>query len=427
MKKIVLFTTLFLNLNLFGDYLQYSGLSYVSQEADIEIAYPNTLKIEDSLIAFLSNDLRQNKSKNPELSLEVSKTFKDGSYQVIVALDSENIMSIESIIEDQMSCVSTYSLSGQVVVFNAKELQIVSIKPYAINRRYLDKGINCKNINKKTQLLRFAQTFFGLEIPKNQYENFLILDDSQMVKQIKNLYTDSKFIYEKAFIKRISNEILSTNLSSISNTNFFIGIDDVQLGKLALSQMSGEKEFINNNYFLDANNNFKQQAYKVWIGQEFSKWFSESFNLPLIPYVKGKALGLKISDKYEDANELLNLRLPNLDFGFVINIRGFKKVKLDESKLREAYAWAAFSKIEFHNVGIKKITEIDLKYIHTQEVNKNQTFDDWDTFNFSQNKIMKDYVSNIDTFDKKWLKQASKMSSKDFKKHVNYIKKNIRL
>ena len=40
---------------------------------------------------------------------------------------------------------------------------------------------------------------------------------------------------------------------------------------------------------------------------------------------------------------------------------------------------------------------------------------------------MKDYVSNIDTFDKKWLKQASKMSSKDFKKHVNYIKKNIRL
>ena len=422
MKKILFFTTLFLNFNLFGDYLQYSGLSYVSQEADIEKAFPNTLKIEDSLITFLSNDLRQNKSKNPELSLEVSKTFKDGSYQVIVALDSENIMNIESVVEDQISCVSTYSLSGQVVVFNAKELQIVSIKPYGINRRYLDKGINCMKINKKTQLLRFAQTFFGLEIPKNQYENFLIMDDSQMIKQIKNLYTDSRYIYEKAFIKRISNEILSTNLSSISNTNFFIGIDDVQLGKLALSQMSGEKEFIKNNYFLDADNKFKQQAYKVWIGQEFSKWFSESFNLPLIPYVKGKALGLKISDKYEDANELLNL-----DFGFVINIRGFKKVKLDESKLREAYAWAVFSKIEFHNVGIEKITEIDLKYIHTQEINKNQTFDDWDTFNFSQNKIMKDYVSNIDTFDKKWLKQTSKMSSKDFKKHVNYIKKNIRL
>ena len=427
MKKALFFTILFLNLSLFGDYLQYSGISYVSQEADIETAYPNTLKIENSLITFLSNDLKRNKSKNPELSLEVAKTFKDGSYQVIVALDSENIMNIESMIEEQIACVSTYSLSGQVVVFNAKELQIVSIKPYAINRRYLDKGINCKKLDKKTQLLRFAQTFYGLEIPKSQYKNFLVLKDSQLVEEIKNLYTDSRFIYEKAFIKRISDEILSTNLSSISNTNFFIGIDDVRLGKLALSQMSGEKEFINNNYFLDGNNNFKQQAYKVWIGQEFSKWFSESFNLPLIPYVKGKALGLKISDKYEDANELLNLRLPNLDFGFVINIRGFKKVKLDESKLREAYAWAAFSKIEFHNVGIEKITEIDLKYIHTQEVNKNQTFDDWDTFNFSQNKIMKDYVSNIDTFDKKWLKQSSKMSSKDFKKHVNSIKKNIRL
>ena len=28
-----------------------------------------------------------------------------------------------------------------------------------------------------------------------------------------------------------------------------------------------------------------------------------------------------------------------LDFGFKINIRGFKKAKLDESKFRQAYAW----------------------------------------------------------------------------------------
>ena len=40
---------------------------------------------------------------------------------------------------------------------------------------------------------------------------------------------------------------------------------------------------------------------------------------------------------------------------------------------------------------------------------------------------MKDYVSNMGVYDKKWLSKSSKMPAKDFKKHVNLIKKNIRL
>ena len=51
----------------------------------------------------------------------------------------------------------------------------------------------------------------------------------------------------------------------------------------------------------------------------------------------------------------------------------------------------------------------------------------WDNFNTSFNRIMKDYVSNIGVYDKKWLSKSSKMPAKDFKKHVNLIKKNIRL
>jgi hypothetical protein len=142
---------------------------------------------------------------------------------------------------------------------------------------------------------------------------------------------------------------------------------------------------------------------------------------------KGRALGENITLKFENANEAVNLRLPTLDFGFVINVKGFKKVKLDESKLREAFAWAAFSSIEFHNVGIKKLSEINLKNIQTSEVNKGYSVDDWQKFNIAQNRIMKDYVANLEKLDKKWLKKASKTSTKEFKKHSNLIKKNIRL
>ena len=87
----------------------------------------------------------------------------------------------------------------------------------------------------------------------------------------------------------------------------------------------------------------------------------------------------------------------------------------------------AFSSIEFHNVGIKKLAEINLKNVQTSEVNKGYSVDDWQKFNIAQNRIMKDYVTNLEKLDKKWLKKASKTSSKEFKRHSNLVKKNIRL
>ena len=69
-----------------------------------------------------------------------------------------------------------------------------------------------------------------------------------------------------------------------------------------------------------------QEAYKKWVGQEFTKWFSETYDYPLIPYVKGKALGKDIAIKFADSTEVLNLRLPSLDFGFDIKLEDSRKL-----------------------------------------------------------------------------------------------------
>jgi hypothetical protein len=119
--------------------------------------------------------------------------------------------------------------------------------------------------------------------------------------------------------------------------------------------------------------------------------------------------------------------LPSLDFGFVLKIRGFKKVKLDESALREVYGWAAFGEIEFHNVGIELITSIKLKNVLTEEINKGDDVDDWSNFNVSTNRIFKDYVDNSRKLDKKWLSTNTTMKKKDFNKHIKTIKKSIGL
>ena len=274
--------------------------------------------------------LSNNKSLNPELKLGVSETFKDGSYSIIVALDNESISSIYlNRIGSDDKCQRTFSLSTQTIIFNTKEQQIVSIKPNAARRLHFDdpRDGSCDYRNKKLELLRFAEMFYGVEIQKKDYELYLSKNEDEIIEMIKNESVDSElYIGSKSVLTNVINEILSADLNALSNTNFFVGVDDVVLSEFVSDQMSGKKDTSENYYFTDPLfGDFQHQSYKVWVGQEFSKWFSDTFNYPLIPYVKGKALGNDIPLKFADSDEILNLRLPSLDFGFVIKVKGFKK------------------------------------------------------------------------------------------------------
>ena len=416
----------FLSLSLTGESLQYSGLSYTTYDKDIKEAFPNTSLLEDSLKQTLKTHLRQHESRNPNLRLDPSESFKDGSYSIVIGLDHESVTTRN--LED--ICSRIFRIGIQVIIFNTQDQQVISIMPFSKRDPYLDPPINggCYSNNKKIELLRFAALFYGIEIQQKDYKYYTSLSDDEMIELVQNKSIESSsYIKEGNILGLVINQILDTKLEDIQNTNFFVGIDNVQIGDLAFQQMSGNKEFTKNFIFTDSFGYFQKESYKVWAGQQFSKWFSDTFEYPLIPYVKGKALGAQIAMKFSNGNEAVDLRLPSLDFGFVINVKGFKKVKLDESQLREAFAWAAFSSIEFHNVGIKKLSEINLKNVQTSEVNKGYSVDDWQNFNMAQNRTMKDYVTNLEKLDKKWLKKASKTSTKEFKKHSNLIKKNIRL
>lgn len=418
------FILLFTNNHLLSETIQYSGLSYTTSDRDIQDMFPNTLILEGSLRKTIYSHLKANKPDNSNLKLGVSSSFRDGTYSSIIAIENENVSTISL----NNNCLRTFTLGIQVITFSTKDQQILSIKPNAIRRIYYDSPINnsCDILDRKIELLRFAELFYGLDITNTDYPKFLKLSNEQIIETIEKQALElGAYFKSDAILGKVLKDILNIRLEEIKNTNFFVGIDNVELGEVALDQMSGNKDFPINHNFKDFFGEFQKESYKVWAGQQFSKWFSETFNYPLIPYIKGRALGKDIVMKFADSGEALNLRLPSLDFGFVINVKGFKKVKLDESNLREAYAWAAFSRIEFHNVGIEKITEINLKHVYTEEINKSDSVDDWSNFDLSQNRIMKDYISNIDVLNKPWLKKSSKMDVKKFRNHAKVIKDKV--
>ena len=309
----------FLSLSLFSESLQYSGISYTTSNRDIQEVFSNTLQLEKSLRQTLYSHLSQNKSLNPNLNLDISESFKDGSYSIIIGLDHESVTTRN--LEEY--CSRIFRLGIQVIIFNTQDQQVVSITPVSKRDPYLDPLINggCDSNNKKIELLRFAALFYGIELQQNEYKKYTSLTDDEMIELVKNNSIESNsYMKDGNILGAVINKVLDTKLEDIKNTNFFVGIEDVQIGDLAVEQMSGNKEYTKNFIFTDFFGDFQKESYKVWTGQQFSKWFSDTFDYPLIPYVKGRALGRDITMKFENANEALNLKLPSLDFGFVINL-----------------------------------------------------------------------------------------------------------
>ncbi|MDA0345621.1 MAG: hypothetical protein O3C54_06660, partial [Proteobacteria bacterium] len=101
--------------------------------------------------------------------------------------------------------------------------------------------------------------------------------------------------------------------------------------------------------------------------------------------------------------------------------------KLDETSLREAYAFAAFSTIDFENVGIKTFSTIEIKNVYTVTYNKGDGVDNWENFNGSLFKSQSDYIKNLFKADKNWYSNNTNMKKKDFEKHRETVLNKIGL
>ena len=166
--------------NLFAQKIQYSGLSYISQNADIKESYQNTLKLEANLRSLLIGHLKKNITNESILSLGVSDSFKDGTLSLIISMDTERVSSIFF----NNKCLHNFRLGIQTIIFNPKDQQILSVKPYASQKIYSDsfRGIDCNIRDKKEDLIRFAELFYGLDIPKNTYQDYKNLSDLQIAE-----------------------------------------------------------------------------------------------------------------------------------------------------------------------------------------------------------------------------------------------------
>ena len=127
-KSLISLFLTFVCFNSFSMTIQYSGLSYVSGNSELQDLYPNTIKVEKDLRELIFSYLKDNEDLNPNLYLGTSDSFKDGTLSLIIAIDSERVVSLYNEITDK--CIRTYNLGAQIITFSTQDQQLLSIQPH---------------------------------------------------------------------------------------------------------------------------------------------------------------------------------------------------------------------------------------------------------------------------------------------------------
>ena len=399
-------------MNLVGqEKISWAGLSYMSQANEVESLYPFSASLEKKIQPLL-REVTLAQEKNYELvTSELVDSDLGDNRAIVVALDKERITGGKL----GKYCFWEYAISAQVILYDSESQNILSIFPVGKRRPYVEETKECspKKRDKKRDRFRFCQIYLGLETDSNysnkEFENNCLNVSSNQVNN--------------GFINDISTAVSKISITDKKNIRF-VGIGDVSVQPRALEILSGKEEYASHPFYKDKNSSFDKVTYENWIGQTFAKSISSTLNVPIVPPLKGKAIGGSIPLTFSDSSQVANLQLPELDYSFDIKIRGFKKVKLDETSLREAWVYGSYLTVSFGLEGMHDQSS-KIKNGYVVEKVKEDDLSDWQQFDYSTEIIFREFADSLIKLDKKWVKEKTNLPFKEAKNYFSYIKEKL--
>ena len=153
---------------------------------------------------------------------------------------------------------------------------------------------------------------------------------------------------------------------------------------------------------------------------EFSKWLSQDLKISIVPFYEGEGLTLNIGTTFSNSAEALNLKKPELSYGFDYVLRGFRKADVGETQTQKGSVWSVYSGIKFGVVLGEGPEDIKnpVNHAYTQstskQYNKTDVINDWDYFDETAQVGIREVSQNLIKQNKKWMKESSEISSKEF-------------
>ena len=205
-----------------------------------------------------------------------------------------------------------------------------------------------------------------------------------------------------------------------------IGVRQVSVSEYANNQLTGKGDFSPHQDYI-SNTGLNLKELKEWLGAEFLKMANSRFKNSIVPFYEGEGLTLNIGTTFSNSAEALNLKKPELSYGFDYVLRGFRKVDVGEIQTQKGSVWSVYSGIKFGVVlgeepeDIKTLATIPFTQSTAEQYNKTDIINDWDNFDETTQVGIREISQNLIKQNKNWMKESSEISSKEFRNFAKTI------
>lgn len=342
----------------------YAGVSYLGGKQYIEEAYPHALKLNNTdgknRLSRRLLELTQTLSpKYFDLSFEQANQDK-GQYKVVsLALDREYVS-----IEDLGDYIKiTVEASGQLLFMDYQTLTLIASYP-------VDSQVS------------------------TTVDHY---DDTQLADLIEQLY----------FFSDVGD----------ANGNGLLEQAAIQLGKANPIEFADGARFQVTDVLLSdktAELVQDESIFKQFLGQYFTSRLSFQYDLNVIPFVKGYAIGNAMVGRFSNG-EVYNLKLPSPDYEFVVAVEDLRQSSNERSNVYGSVLGIGFSQPELGRAYLNDY----FYYVVEKLIGKDQkTVDDWSAYEDAMIVLIDDIVKQLGKPDRKWIKNHANDASvyKRFKK-----------
>lgn len=159
-------------------------------------------------------------------------------------------------------------------------------------------------------------------------------------------------------------------------------------------------------------------AAETWLADMLSEAISNRAQVPILPYVKGHALGKVMAMKIADGGAF-NLKLPEPDYTISLDLTGVRRVELKRTAAETAYVYGSYVRLKMDEpFSGKNYLDINVKNGETKLVPATQdTVDDIPAYADSIRGLFNKVAENLSGKTTPWLKTAA--SGKDVEQQIN--------
>jgi hypothetical protein len=336
----------------------FAGFSFLGEDQFIALNYPHSRALSEIKSGDVSEfdrvlGERMQRVNNPSFSLkfgELAQLGPDSPSALVLAfaLDRESVSTEQ--IGDLHKVMVT--LSAEALFVDFRTMAIVATYPVVV--RYTD----------------------GTRQPPTDDDVRRIVHDLYLGKLGVNIFDD--------FVETLANVSLNANVANK------IQVTDVEIGVEARPFLPG--------YLLADEANAK-----AFVAQQFSKALSRNQRIPVLPYVKGQAIGSKMSQRFADGR-VYSLAIPKPDYAISLSLSKFKKVDYATSTAGSSFIYGSFLGVK---AGIPELGKVyfdaTLKYGATKVVSADQkTVEDWPAFEASLLILMEEFTKALTAPKSEW-------------------------